>query len=31
MLFLPFQFLNKDTIYISQNKGIMYKIGSAWL
>lgn len=27
--FLPFQFLNKDTIYVSQNKGIMYKIGSA--
>lgn len=31
MLFLPFQFLNKDIICVSQNKGIMYKIGSAWL
>lgn len=31
MLFLPFQFLNKDLISVSQSKGIRYKIGSAGL
>lgn len=31
MFFLPFEFLNKDIICVSQNKGVMYKIGSVWI
>lgn len=31
MVFLPFEFLNKDIICVSQNKGVMYKIGSVWI
>lgn len=31
MFFLPFEFLNKGIICVSQNKGVMYKIGSVWI